>query len=45
MKRLIEWHKELLNDAADKFGLSAYQITWIAFVKGLLIGYLVGEYL
>jgi hypothetical protein len=45
MKFLIKKHRELLNDLADRFGLSAYQIVWIAFGKGLLIGYLVGEYL
>jgi len=45
MKRLIEWHRELLNEIADRFGLSAYQIAWIAFAKGLLIGYFIGEYL
>lgn len=45
MKRLTEWHREILNDIADRFGLSAYQITWITFAKGLLVGYLIGEYL
>jgi hypothetical protein len=45
MKRLIEWHRNLLNDMADRFGLTAYQITWIAFAKGLVFGYLVGTYL
>jgi hypothetical protein len=45
MKSFIKWHRELLNDIADRFGLSAYQITWIAFAKGLAIGYLAGVYL
>ena len=45
MKRLIEWHRELLNNMADRFGLTAYQITWVAFAKGLVFGYLIGVYL
>ena len=45
MKRLIEWHKDLMNDMADRFGLSAYTITWIAFLKGAVIGYLAGALL
>jgi hypothetical protein len=45
MKRLIQWHKDLMNDMADRFGLSAYTITWIAFLKGIVIGYVVGVYL
>ena len=45
MKRVIQWHKDLCNDVADRFGLSAYQIMWVAAVKGLVIGYLAGAYL
>lgn len=45
MKRLIEWHRELLNNMADRFGLTAYQITWVAFAKGLVFGYLIGVFL
>jgi hypothetical protein len=42
MKRLIEWHKDLLNGLADRLGLSVYQIVWIAFLKGTVLGYLAG---
>jgi hypothetical protein len=45
MKRLVQWHKDLMNDLADRFGLSAYQVVWIGFLKGTVIGYLVGVYL
>jgi len=45
MMRLIEWHREKMNDLADRFGLSAYQIVWIAFLKGAVLGYLAGVYL
>ena len=45
MKRLIQWHKNILNDMVHYFGLSLYQTLWIAFAKGILIGYLIGEYL
>jgi len=42
MKRLVQWHKGLMNDIADRFGLSAYQIVWIGFLKGVVLGYAAG---
>jgi hypothetical protein len=45
MKRFFEWHRELANDIADQLGLSAYQMFWISFVKGLIIGCLIGLWL
>ena len=45
MKRLIKWHKNKLNCFASCWNLSAYQIFWLSWAKGLLFGYLVGEYL
>ncbi len=42
MKRLIQWHKDLMNSLADRLGLSAYQVVWIAFLKGAVIGYVAG---
>ena len=42
MKRLIEWHKGLLDDLVNRLGLSVYQLVWIAFLKGAVIGYLAG---
>ncbi len=45
MNRLIKWHKDKLNDFAYRWDLSAYQVLWITFIKGLFIGYIIGEYL
>jgi hypothetical protein len=45
MKRLVEWHKDRIQCVADYFGLSAYQIAWIALAKGVLVGYIIGVYL
>ena len=45
MKRLIQLHKDMLNDLAFRFNLSAYQITWIAFIKGAIIGYAIGVHI
>jgi hypothetical protein len=42
MKSLVEWHKEKMNDMANRFELSAYQVTWIAFVKGAALGCVIG---
>ena len=39
MKRLIQLHKDIMNDMAFRFNLTAYQITWIAWAKGLVFGY------
>tara|TARA_R110001583_G_scaffold187429_1_gene348737 strand:+ start:117 stop:254 length:138 start_codon:yes stop_codon:yes gene_type:complete len=45
MKRLIQLHKDTLNELIDYLGLSIYQALWITFAKGLLVGYVVGVYL
>jgi branched-subunit amino acid ABC-type transport system permease component len=42
MKRLIEWHKDLLDDLANRLGLSVYQLVWIAFLKGAVVGAVAG---
>jgi len=36
-----KWHKGLLETFKVKFGLNDYQIAWIAFFKGILIGGLI----
>ena len=45
MKSLIQWHKEIIERVATRFGLSQYQLYWIAAIKGIVFGYLVGVYL
>jgi hypothetical protein len=45
MKRFVRWHKGIMNDLAFRFDLSAYQVTWIAFAKGIVIGCIIGVYL
>jgi len=40
--KIAQWHKDKMNNVADRLGLSAYQIMWIAFAKGIVIGYLIG---
>jgi hypothetical protein len=42
MKRITQWHKDLLGKTADRLGLSAYQIIWVAFAKGMAMGYIIG---
>ena len=36
---VLRWHKTYLKLIRDRFGLSKYQMLWITFSKGLLIGY------
>ena len=36
---LLLWHKTTIKRIRQRFGLSKYQMLWITFGKGLLIGY------
>lgn len=45
MKKLIQWHKDMLNNMVYRFDLSFYQMVWVAWIKGLVIGYLIALYL
>ncbi|MGB0891303.1 MAG: hypothetical protein ACPGUU_03050 [Flavobacteriaceae bacterium] len=36
--RFIKWHKGVLENYKEKLGLSYYQIMWIAWFKGIIIG-------
>ena len=33
------WHKTFIKRIRQRFGLSKYQMLWISFGKGLLLGY------
>ena len=37
---ILLWHKMYIKRIRKRFGLSKYQMLWITFVKGLVIGYL-----
>jgi len=34
------WHKTYIKRIRQRFGLSKYQMLWITFGKGLVIGFL-----
>ena len=36
---VARWHKTYIKRIRQQFGLSKYQMLWITFGKGLLIGY------
>ena len=36
---VLMWHKTYTKRVRKRFGLSKYQMLWITFGKGLLIGY------
>ena len=36
---VLLWHKTTIKRIRQRFGLSKYQMLWITFGKGLLIGY------
>ena len=37
---ILLWHKTYIKRIRQRFGLSKYQMLWITFGKGLMIGYL-----
>ena len=37
---LLLWHKTYIKRIRQRFGLSKYQMLWITFGKGLLLGFL-----
>tara|TARA_Y100001973_G_C5184786_1_gene327133 strand:+ start:190 stop:339 length:150 start_codon:yes stop_codon:yes gene_type:complete len=45
MRKLIQLHKDMLNDIVIKLGLSLYQVLLLAFVDGLIVGTLLACYL
>ena len=36
--KVVEWDKALIKKCQDKFKLTDYQVVWISFAKGLIIG-------
>ena len=43
--RLRDWHINKLEYIQEITGLSAYQMLWLAFIEGVLIGLFVGWWL
>jgi len=42
---VLEFHKRQIELFKTKLGLSNYTLLWMAFFKGILIGYLLACYL
>ena len=41
MKQLANRHKRLITLVQQKTGLSDYQILWLSFAKGLIVGVII----
>jgi len=41
MKLFIDWHKKYIEWWKKKLKISNYEIVWISFIKGLIIGLLI----
>ena len=39
------WHVDLIEKVQKVTGLSNYQIIWISFAEGLIIGFLIGYFI
>ena len=35
---MFKWHETYLLKMMDKLNLSVYQVAWISFIKGLILG-------
>ena len=42
---MLDWHKKQIDWWKQKLGFSWYGVTWIAFVKGLILGLLIYHFL
>jgi len=38
MNQLIKKHKRLITVVQQKTGLSDYQLLWLSFIKGVIVG-------
>lgn len=39
------WHKTYIKRIQQRFGLSKYQMLWLSFGKGLVVGYALALFL
>jgi hypothetical protein len=37
IKKFVWWHEDWVEDFADKYNLTRYQISWIGFFKGVVV--------
>ncbi len=37
IKDVVWWHEDWVEDFAEKFNLTIYQISWISFLKGVVV--------
>ena len=45
INKLKAWHLDLIEKVQKLTGLSNYQIIWISFIEGLIIGFLIGYFI
>jgi hypothetical protein len=45
LNKLKNWHITLIEKVQKYTGLSNYQVIWLGFLEGLLIGIFIGYYL
>lgn len=38
---MLKWHKEIIEKIRVNWGITHYQLYWLAFVKGLVIGIII----
>ena len=43
MRNFFKWHADLMDEAVWFWGFSYYQIMWIAFAKGTVLGFVAGK--
>ena len=45
LDKMKKWHINLIEKVQKYTGLSKYQIIWLGFLEGLVIGIFIGYYL
>jgi len=41
MKKFLAWHEELVFDMMEKLDIGVYSLTWISFIKGVILGIII----
>tara|TARA_B100000965_G_scaffold337786_1_gene304731 strand:- start:27 stop:173 length:147 start_codon:yes stop_codon:yes gene_type:complete len=45
LKKLREWHGKKIEEVQKIFGLTNYQILWVTFFEGVLIGLILAYFI
>ena len=44
LKKIREWHGKKIQEIQNTFGITNYQVLWITFIEGVIIGVILGYF-